>query len=72
MRCPLCTSPLAYIHGHAACVTSRCPLFGANQAECCTGETAESCPAAAESCPAAADDGAAPRSPGGTPGRRAP
>ncbi|AUX43406.1 uncharacterized protein SOCE26_048540 [Sorangium cellulosum] len=64
MHCPLCTSPLAYIHGHAACVNSRCPLFGANQAECCTGETAESCPAAA-------DDGASPRAPAETPAKRA-
>ncbi|WP_438030646.1 hypothetical protein [Sorangium sp. So ce233] len=64
MYCPLCTSPLAYIHGHAACVNSRCPMFGANQAECCSGETAESCPASA-------DNGPAPRSPDGIPGRRA-
>ncbi|WP_437873315.1 hypothetical protein [Sorangium sp. So ce363] len=64
MRCPICTSPLAYIHGHAACVNGRCPMFGANQAECCTGETAESCPAAA-------DGGAAPRPAAGTRTRRA-
>ncbi|XXY49928.1 hypothetical protein WME91_02105 [Sorangium sp. So ce269] len=63
MRCPLCTSPLAYIHGHAACVNNRCPMFGANQAECCTGETAESCPAAA-------DDGAAQRATSGASRRR--
>lgn len=40
MRCAFCTSELAYVHGHAACVASRCPMFGVNQAECCSGETA--------------------------------
>lgn len=30
---------MQYVHGHAACLTSRCPLFGQNQAECCAGET---------------------------------
>lgn len=35
-----------YLHGHAACVDSRCPLFGQNQAACCDGETAGHCPAA--------------------------
>jgi hypothetical protein len=45
VHCPVCRAALAYVHGHAACVNGRCPLFGANQAECCSGETAESCPA---------------------------
>lgn len=35
---------MAYVHGHAACVNNTCPLFGQNQAECCDGETIESCP----------------------------
>jgi hypothetical protein len=30
---------MAYIHGHAACITSGCPMYGVNQAECCDGET---------------------------------
>jgi hypothetical protein len=45
MRCALCGSTLAYIHGHAACVNNRCPMYGVNQSECCSGETAESSPA---------------------------
>lgn len=32
-----------YLHGHAACLDGRCPLFGRNQAECCGGETAGQC-----------------------------
>lgn len=35
---------MAYIHGHAACIESRCPMFGVNQAECCDGETISNCP----------------------------
>ena len=35
---------MRYVHGHAACVDGRCPMFGLNQAECCDGETAEFCP----------------------------
>ena len=31
---------MAYVHGHAACIDSSCPMFGLNQAECCDGETA--------------------------------
>ena len=54
MRCRLCTSPLAYIHGHAACLNNRCPFFGMNQSECCAGETAETCPAIADPGPTAA------------------
>lgn len=48
MRCRLCGSELAYIHGHGACIDNRCPMFGLNQAECCDGETAANCPALAE------------------------
>ena len=43
---------MAYVHGHAACVNNACPMYGANQAECCDGETAES--AAAPTCDVAA------------------
>ncbi len=46
MRCRFCRAEMAYVHGHAACVDNRCPLFGQNQAECCDGETAEQSPAA--------------------------
>jgi hypothetical protein len=28
MRCAFCQREMAYIHGHAACVTSRCPMYG--------------------------------------------
>ncbi|APR86684.1 hypothetical protein A7982_12033 [Minicystis rosea] len=35
---------MAYVHGHAACVTSGCPMHGVNQGECCDGETAEAAP----------------------------
>jgi hypothetical protein len=41
MFCRFCKGDLAYVHGHAACVRSGCPMFGVNQAECCSGETAE-------------------------------
>lgn len=43
LRCALCRQEMAYVHGHAACVRSGCPMFGVNQAECCDGETA-ACP----------------------------
>jgi len=36
---------MAYIHGHAACIASGCPMYGVNQAECCDGETIVNCPA---------------------------
>jgi hypothetical protein len=36
---------MGYVHGHAACLDGKCPMFGLNQAECCDGETAEACPA---------------------------
>ena len=39
---------MAYVHGHAACVRSGCPMFGVNQAECCSGETAACGPLTAE------------------------
>jgi hypothetical protein len=29
---------MAYIHGHAACVHNQCPMYGLNQAECCSGD----------------------------------
>jgi hypothetical protein len=29
---------MAYVHGHAACVSNGCPMYGRNQAECCSGE----------------------------------
>jgi hypothetical protein len=35
---------MAYLHGHAACIRSGCPMFGLNQAECCDGETSATCP----------------------------
>lgn len=38
-------NPMGYVHGHAACLDNSCPMFGLNQAECCGGETAETCPA---------------------------
>jgi uncharacterized protein len=44
MRCRLCRNEMVYVHGHAACVSSACPMRGANQAECCDGETIEQCP----------------------------
>ena len=43
MTCAYCRRPMDYLHGHAACVDSRCPLFGVNQAPCCDGETAGQC-----------------------------
>jgi hypothetical protein len=45
LHCALCRQPLIYVHGHAACASRGCPMFGQNQAECCSGETAENCPA---------------------------
>lgn len=44
MTCSWCRSTMAYVHGHASCVNGSCPMFGLNQAECCDGETAETCP----------------------------
>ena len=48
MHCAFCRSELSYVHGHAACVRSGCPMFGVNQAECCSGETAENGPLTAD------------------------
>jgi hypothetical protein len=48
LRCALCRSELGYVHGHAACLRGGCPMFGVNQAECCSGETAENGPLTAE------------------------
>jgi hypothetical protein len=56
LRCAFCRTELGYVHGHAACVRSGCPMFGVNQAECCSGETAETGPLTAE----VAASGAAP------------
>jgi hypothetical protein len=41
MRCAWCRRPLEDVHGHGACLNGGCPMFGLNQAECCSGETAE-------------------------------
>ncbi len=46
MNCSWCSKPMQYVHGHAACVDGRCPMYGMNQAECCGGETGGQCPAA--------------------------
>lgn len=42
--CAWCQTPLGYVHGHAACLNVACAMFGLNQAECCGGEIAETCP----------------------------
>ncbi len=44
VHCAFCRRELIYVHGHAACGNNACPLFGQNQAECCSGETADNCP----------------------------
>jgi len=41
LRCAWCRNPLQDVHGHGACLTGGCPMFGQNQAECCSGETAD-------------------------------
>ena len=41
MKCSWCRTAMDYVHGHAACVNGRCPMFGVNQAPCCDGETAD-------------------------------
>jgi hypothetical protein len=48
MFCALCKFELIYVHGHAACARHGCPMFGVNQAECCSGETAGCGPLTAE------------------------
>lgn len=59
LRCSFCGQALIYVHGHAACASTTCPVRGRNQAECCAGETAETCPVvvvpAAPSLPATPD-----------------
>ena len=40
LRCSFCASEMRYVHGHAACVSGSCPMFGVNQSECCSGEHA--------------------------------
>lgn len=39
---------MIWVHGHAQCARSGCPMYGVNQAECCSGETAEAGPLTAE------------------------
>lgn len=48
MICAFCGSSLVYVHGHATCGQGSCPMFGVNQAECCSGETAACGPLTAE------------------------
>jgi hypothetical protein len=48
MQCAFCKSDMGYVHGHAACLRGGCPMFGVNQAECCSGETAACGPLTAE------------------------
>ena len=38
LRCAFCGESMVYVHGHAACVRSACPMFGVNQDECCSGD----------------------------------
>ncbi len=45
LRCYFCGRDLAYVHGHAACVCSDCPVRGLSQADCCAGEEMASCTA---------------------------
>lgn len=40
LRCSFCGHDLTYVHGHAACICSECPLRGMSQADCCAGEDA--------------------------------
>lgn len=48
LRCALCGSEMIYVHGHAACAGTTCPMRGLNQAECCSGETAACGPLTAD------------------------
>jgi hypothetical protein len=57
MHCAYCRTQLGYVHGHAACLRSGCPMFGVNQAECCSGETGECVPTSAVSVAPAVHDG---------------
>lgn len=38
---------MGYVHGHAACLRSGCPMFGVNQAECCAGDQGACLPTSA-------------------------
>jgi hypothetical protein len=44
LLCTYCGDPVAYVHGHGACINVCCLYYGLNQAECCTGETAVNAP----------------------------
>jgi hypothetical protein len=63
MHCALCGHEMRYVHGHAACVHGGCPLFGVNQAECCSGETASCGPLTTEVAAVRAPSGQAPAGP---------
>ena len=43
LTCSWCKNTMVYLHGHAACVSNSCAMFGLNQAECCSGENATNC-----------------------------
>jgi hypothetical protein len=43
MNCAWCRAAMDYLHGHAACVDGRCPMYGVNQAPCCDGESGDQC-----------------------------
>lgn len=45
LRCSFCGWELDYVHGHAACTRSECPVRGLSQADCCAGEEMASCTA---------------------------
>ena len=45
IQCAWCRQPMGYVHGHAACLDGACQMFGLNQDECCSGDTAATCPA---------------------------
>lgn len=44
MFCRWCGAAMGYVHGHAACLDGACAMFGLNQDECCSGDTAATCP----------------------------
>jgi len=35
-----CKNSMAYLHGDAACIKNTCAMFGLNQSEYCSGESA--------------------------------
>jgi hypothetical protein len=43
LLCSFCGHELTYVHGHAACIHTECPLRGLSQADCCAGEEMASC-----------------------------